>query len=130
MRQTDLSHDGELERSDVLEDRVMSRLEEQSSDIVVNHGREGRVVNDAIPSVSGRLATNQIAAARQLPRRLDAVEGAALRTTVQHFRRCHRLERLHVNVRVLPTQLSQDVDVLVPRSTTTACTHQSLHSCH
>jgi len=112
-----LSDDCQLKGADVLEDGVVSRLEEQSRSVVVHSRRKRRFVNDAFATSTWRLTANEVAAASQLPRGLDAVERATLGSAVKHFGGRHRLQRGHVHVRVLPTQFAEDINVFLASPT-------------
>ena len=104
--------DGRVKGADVLHDRVVARLEEDACDARVFGVLHGHVRQTRLP-LQFRLF-DDISAARQLARRLDAVEGTALRAAVHRLHLRHLLQRLHVDVRVLAAQFSQDLDEVLP----------------
>ena len=103
-----LARHGSIERPDVLHDGVVARLEEDARHGVVLRVFDRHVLQTRL-ALQLRLP-DDVAAARQLARRLDAVEGAALRPAVHRLQLRHLLQRLHVDVRVLAAQFAQDLD--------------------
>ena len=103
---------GRVECADVLHDRVVAGLEENACDARVFGVLHGHVRQTRL-ALQFRLL-DDVASARQLARRLNAVEGAALRAAVHRLHLRHLLQRLHVDVRVLAAQLSQDLDEVLP----------------